>query len=150
METVTRVSRFSQLLEARHELRQHIALETALMEHISELPEEDFCQNAREAVALGAGYAYLHRGADSTEHVFSAFFALQPKNKYLDPDVVRSEQEIIIKAVLDGSDTEEFPVIDPAIDHYKVQELAAFIVGFVVTRDFFESIGNVIEMAEPA
>ena len=140
METNQQVSRFSHLLEARHELRQHLALETALIERISELPEEDFCHHPREALALGAGYAYLTKDEETPDeqgiHIFSAFFALQPRNKYLDPEVVRSQREMIIKAALDSLDS-ELPELDPAINPYTVRELTAFIEGFVMTRDHF-------------
>ena len=141
METKPQVSRFSHLLEARHELRQHLVLETTLIERISELPEEDFCQNIREALALGAGYASVLRDQEADDdqwlHVFSTFFALQPRNRYLDPEHVRQQQGVIIKAALDGLDNGRFPEIDPAINHYTIMELAAFIEGFTMTRDYF-------------
>lgn len=141
MEIEHRVSSLSHLFEARHELRKHLVLETALIEQICELPEDDFCHQAREAMALGAGYAYLQKdkepGEDQWIHVFTAFFALQPRHRYEDPEVTRARQEEIIKAALDWYDSTEEPNIDPHINQYTVEGLAAFINGFVMTREYF-------------
>lgn len=141
VENEHRISPLSLLFEARHELRKHLALETVLIEKICELPEDDFCHDAREAMTLGAGYAYLQKDRDPGEdqwiHVFAAFLALQPRSRYADPDVIREQHEKIIKAALDWFDSPEPPEIDPAVNQYTVEALVAFIEGFMITRDYF-------------
>jgi hypothetical protein len=143
METPKRVSPLSLLIEARHELRSHLALETTLMQRISELPEDNFCHHARESLAYGAGYAHTEFARNEAEdqwcHVFSAYFALQPRNKYLDEAVVRETNERVIKAALDWLDNDDMPVIDPDINQYTVEGLVAFVEGFAMTREYFES-----------
>lgn len=145
METDIRVSPLSLLFEARHELRTHLVLETALIGRINEFPEDDFCHNARESMSLGAGYAYTQLHRDSSEdqwfHVFSTFFAMQPRNKYSDEAGEREVGGKVIKAALDWLDRKEPPEIDPNINQYTVEELVAFIEGFMMTREYFESQG---------
>lgn len=145
METDKRVSPLSLLFEARHELRQHLALETVLIERICELPEDDFCHDAREAMSLGAGYAYLHLEDDAEDqwiHIFSVFLDLQPRSRYQDEAFTREKNEKIIKAALDWLDNDEPPEMDPAVNQYTVEALVAFIEGFVITRDYFEAQGR--------
>lgn len=141
METERRLSPLSRLFEARHELRQHLALETALIERITELPEDDFCRSAREAMSLGAGYAYLCSENETSEdqwlHVFNAFFDLQPHNRYQDPYIARENNEKTVKAALDWLGSDETPEIDPAVNQHTVESLVAFIEGFMMTRDYF-------------
>ena len=145
IENEYRVSPLSLLFEARLELRKHIALETTLIEKICELPEDDFCHNARESMSLGAGYAYTQLDEADSEnqwiHVFTAFLDLQPCNRYLDEATVRASNEKIIKAALDWLDSDEPPEIDPSVNQYVVEGLVAFIEGFTVTREYFESQG---------
>lgn len=143
IENERRVSPLSLFFEARHELRKHDDLEDALIERICELPEDDFCHNARESMSLGAGYAYLQLDQDGAEdqwtHVFTAFLALQPRSRYADELTVRRNNEKIIKAALDWLDSDEMPEIDPAVNQYVVEGMVAFINGFALTREYFEA-----------
>jgi len=140
METQKRVSSLSLLTEARHELRSHLALETALIECIGELPEDDFCHQARETLQYGAAYAYSRRetgGADELAHVFVAFFETQPRNRYLDDDVIREAQQRVIDAALEHLEDQDFEEIDPTLNQYTIEALAAFINGYRMARDYF-------------
>lgn len=133
MEYEQRLTPQSRLFEARNELREHIDLETSLIEQINELPEDDFCHNARESLALGAGYAYLcrHDVKHTEEDVFEAFFSLQPRNNYVDEITVRRTEQALIKALAEP--------MDDTVDLYVLEELAAFIEGYEVTRRYFMS-----------
>lgn len=138
MEPDKRLSPLSLLFEARHELRTHLALETALIELTAELPEDDFCHQAREALQLGAGYAYQRREtADDGEldHLVDAFFATQPRNRYQDTQDL--QQRHLYPALLYRRYQRIVGELHPAIDPYTVEALAAFIDGFEITRDYF-------------
>src|SRR5687768_5639031 len=90
----------NQLFEARMALRTYPALETALIERISELPEDDFCHMARETFQMGAGYAFQQRdfGPKTAEDMLATFFATQPRNRYLDSETVELERKTISNA----------------------------------------------------
>ena len=135
MEHDYRVSPLSRLFEARHELRQYILLETALIERTDQLPEDDFCHIARESFQLGAGYAYLQRETDdiSLETVFEAYFATQPRNKYPDPEVVTLEKKVISEAAMRLLETGKIPELESHIDIYQVEASAAFAEGYSIT-----------------
>lgn len=144
METQKRVSSLSLLTEARHELRTHLALETALVECISTLPEDDFCHHTREALQYGASYAYCQRessGADELDHVFIAYFTTQPRNRYLEEETVREAQQRVIDSALEHLEDQDLEDLDPVINQYTVKALVAFIYGYRMTRDYFESQG---------
>ena len=143
MEHEYRLSPMSRLFEARHELRQHLALETSLIERICELPEDDFCHSARESFQLGAGYAYLQRGTDTPfETVFTAFFATQPQNRYLDPEAVSLARKEIADAALEFLETGEMPTIENHIDIYQVEASAAFTEGYVMAASMLTHESN--------
>lgn len=152
MENEKRVSSVSLVLEARHELREHLELDAVLMEKIATLPEESFCRDPREALARGAGYAYLsvkNGGvSDGDRHVFSAFFAQHPQNRYLDEMTVRRSQNALIRAALDQFDSVEPIAVDESVDPYKVEEMMAFIEGYELTRDYFAAVGFISQESE--
>lgn len=141
MEYQPRLSPLSRLFEARIELTNHLALETALIERVHELPEDDFCHNAREALALGAGYAYLKKDVVNQEnndvHVFLAFFATKPRNRYLDQMSVRRNQQALIKAVADKMNGHGQNTVDETVDPYEIEELEAFMDGYAITSEYF-------------
>lgn len=148
MEHEHRLSPTSRLFEARHELRQHLGLETALTERIGELPEDDFCHIARESFQMGAGYAYLHRGIDvSLESVFAAFFATQPQNRYLDQETVTLGRKEISEAALTLLKTGEMPDIKSHIDVYQVEASAAFTEGYLMTASMLPRESNETDVA---
>lgn len=149
MEQEYRVSPTSRLFEARHELREHLALETALIERICDLPEDDFCHSARECFQLGAGYAYLQREASdiSLENIFEAFFSTQPRNKYLDQEVVAFRQKEISEAALELLETGEMPKVESHIDIYQVEASAAFVEGYLITASMLPVESDETEVA---
>lgn len=124
----------NRLLEARAALRSHITLEKLLIERISDLPEDDFCHTAREAFQMGAGYAYQQRGhrGISLEDVFVTFFALQPHNRYLDPEVIELERKKVSHAALQFLETGTMPESEGHMDPYQVEAAAAFTEGYMI------------------
>lgn len=149
MEHDHRVSPLSRLFEARHELRQYIALETALIERTGQLPEDDFCRTARESFQLGAGYAYLCREQQdlSLENVFEAYFATQPRNRYLDPEVVMLERKKVSEVALEFLKTGEMPEVERHVDIYQVEASAAFTEGYLLTASMLTHGSNETEVA---
>ena len=129
-------------LSARHNIRQHLALETALIERIAELPEDDFCRTDIESLQLGAGYAqYLQEGEelqvltdtgdDYTRMILEAFFAMRPRNRYLYEHEVTEHRKQIHRAVL-TSEAELPEHIDP----YEVSAARAFLEGYLMTAEY--------------
>lgn len=103
METEKRVSKTSLLFEARHHMRNLIALETLLLEQTALLPEDRYGAEPRECFQLGAAQAFLDAGSQSPfapemvdldtnplemldeemlEQIIHAFCTTRPFNKY--------------------------------------------------------------------
>lgn len=103
METDRPVSRTSQLYEARHRLRKHLAIETLLLELTDLLPKDGYDAEPRDCFQLGAGQAMLDAGDDAQfspklidlsanpfemldpvilEQITQDFCATRPYNKY--------------------------------------------------------------------
>ncbi len=135
----------NRLFEARNDLRSHIPLETALIERISTLPEDDYCCTDIESLQLGAGYAHLlHEGqnifepaqyeAKYTMFVLQAFFATRPINRYRHEHMVYEQQKQICEAVL----TPDIGLSDH-LDPYEVSAAAMFLEGYLMTTAYHES-----------
>lgn len=135
----------NRLFEARDELRTHIAIETALIERISELPEDDYCSTSRECFQMGAGYASLqakateqsvesfaYTSSQPLDEILTAFFATQPQNRYLDLEEINRERKMISDAALALMQTGEAPEIHPSIDPFRVAAAAAFAEGYII------------------
>ena len=132
----------SRSLEARHNIRQHLALETTIVERIAELPEDDFCSTDVESLQLGAGYAqYLHEsgelhdsieaGNEYTEAILEAFFAMRPRNRYLYVHEVAEHHKQIHEAVV----TPELELSDH-IDPYEVSAARSFLEGYLTVAEY--------------
>lgn len=139
----------NRLLEARVSLRSHIALETTLLERIGELPEDDFCHFARETFQMGAGYAYhqRHEAMTTIEDAFSIFFATQPRNRYLDHEVVVLEEKRVALAALQFVETGAMPDLESHIDPYQVEAAAAFTEGFMLASSLLPRESSAVESA---
>lgn len=137
------------LLEARHDLRANLILETTLIERIAELPEDDFCHFSREAFQMGAGYAYQQREVEdvSFDDVLATFFATRPRNRYLDPEVVEAERSTVNQAAFWLLETGEMPQLESHVDPYQVEAVAAFAEGFMVTASLISSQSSETEVA---
>ena len=118
----------NRLLEARLEMRvsANLALETALIERTSELPEDNFCHFARETLQ---------------------FFATQPRNRYLNHEVAELERKVVAEAAQQLLETGEMPELEGHIDAYRVEAAAAFIEGYLITSSMLPAEPNEIEVA---
>lgn len=132
----------SRSLEARHNIRQHLALETVLVERIAELPEDDFCSTEVESLQLGAGYAQhlhelgelyapMHAGIDDSEAILEAFFATRPRNRYLYEHEVAEHRKQIHEAVI----TPDLELPDH-IDPYEVSAASRFLEGYLTVVEY--------------
>jgi hypothetical protein len=138
----------SQLLESRDELRTDLALETALIERINELPEEDFCHDARLNLQLGAGYAHVRRNEEtSLDEVFATFFATQPQFRYLNQDVIEVQRQTVVEAVLSLMSGSEMPQLEDHIDVYQIEACAAFVEGYLLAERVLHTQPNETEAA---
>lgn len=143
METSKPREIISRSLEARHNIRQYLALETSLIERIAELPEDDFCRTDIESLQLGAGYAqHLHEngsldtiatdaGIDYTETVMGAFFAMRPRNRYLHEHEIAEHRKQVHEAVI----TPELELPEH-IDPYEVTAARMFLEGYVRVAEY--------------
>lgn len=148
-----RLSPQSVFLEARIRLRKHEALEAVLLDMIAELPEDDFCNTAREDLQLGAGCAYEDspeldmmelEGVEIPKHPEQTlfveqlekachyFFLTRPRNRHLDEvTTLRRRQELCTATFSYLYDGEELEYDGP-LDPYEIEGLAAFIRGFAL------------------
>ena len=130
----------NQLHEARLELRAmaNLPLETTLMKRIAELPEDDFCNFARESMQMGAGFAQLQRdeGNISSDDIFAMFFATQPQNRYVDYETVSLQRRSVIQIATELLESGNLPECDSYMDTYEVEAAAAFAEGFMIAFSF--------------
>ncbi|MEO5499145.1 MAG: hypothetical protein ABIR46_01440 [Candidatus Saccharimonadales bacterium] len=131
--------------EARHNLRNHLALETMLIERIAELPEDDFCHFAREAFQIGTGYAQmLHEDSklfdpsgydsDYTAKILEGFFEIRPRNRYLrDYQILEYRKQIY-----EGVVSPELELPDH-LDPYEVSAASHFLEGYLLVTAYHVS-----------
>lgn len=130
----------SELLRARDQLRSHLELETALIARTAELPEEDFCHDARHSFQLGAGCAYLKQHEEMTlDDVFAVYFDTQPQNRYIEREVIELERKRIAEAALNLLDNCEMPKTEDGIDPFQTESSAAFVEGYLLTVSLLNS-----------
>lgn len=123
-------------LEARWELTQYPAVESFLIERVAQFPDDDFCSQSREALQLGAGYAYLHKNEiKELEAIFTGFFTTRPQNRYRDPASVEIERKSIVVAALELLESGTLPELEACIDTYEVEAASAFVEGYLRTID---------------
>jgi hypothetical protein len=145
METSKPRELISRSLEARHTIRQHLSLETALIERIAELPEDDFCSTDIESLQLGAGYAQLlyeqgerhgtaDAGPDATEAIIEAFFAMRPRNRYLHEHEVAEHHKQVHEAVV----TPELELPEH-LDPYEVSAASLFMEGYLKVAEYHDT-----------
>lgn len=145
-QTGNRISWLSVLTDARQELRSHLVLETALMEHAAALPPETHDDhNSQETFQFGAGWAYIQRHTPDLgpEDIYDAFFAIKLKRWNLPEEYLSWERQHVIavaQLMLVGEDLELYQ-LDMRIEVPIAQDLVAFIEGFVITRDYFADLG---------
>ena len=124
--------------DARAELRQCSTIETVLIERIGELPEDDYCHHARESMQLGAGYALIaHQEGcvgyvTDMQHVFAAYFAVQPQNRYLSEEAYRHQQLTTIEAAMKHLEDIQ---LEPHEDPHDAAALAAFFEGYSIASN---------------
>lgn len=137
-------------LEARHNIRHHPALETALIERIAGLPEDDFCRSDIESLQLGAGYAQLLHdegalfdpgecGSEYSAVVLDAFFAMRPRNRYLHDHEVAEHRKQIHEAVVSPG----VGLPDP-IDPYEVSAARTFLEGYLMVTGYHNAVVSTV------
>lgn len=146
MEYKQRISPTSLLFEARHELRRHLALETSLIERIAQLPEDDFRHHTRESYQLGAGFAYMTSSLDepalplldiaTVSYVSEAYFAVMPRNRYIDESTLKQAHDALASAVLDSILQQDILKRSINVDPYEHEALEAFVEGYLTVQTF--------------
>lgn len=144
MENIPPYTLINRCLDARQDLRRHRTLEAMLRHRIAQLPEDDFCSEDVEFFQLGAGYAHL-RCADTdtcdindskemTATILDAFFAMRPRNRYLDEHKVLENRKLVHEAVLSrGTRTSQ------STDPFEVSAATRFLEGYAIVDDFHRS-----------
>ena len=128
--------------EARDNFRKIIALETMIIERISQLPEDDYCCQDAESYQIGAGYAQLHHEDqfnidmpgnenDSIANILNGFFDTRPKNRYLNDFQVSYYRKLIYDGVVSPDVT-----IPDHIDPYEVSAAKLFVEGYILVNSF--------------